>query len=119
MRESQYQSKIIKGFESIGGWCVNGLMTKKGEVDLHGGYPIDNQLHYIAIEVKTEKAYNYMMQGIEIVDGRYKIVDFKKLKDQEPMQILKLNKIRDRGGLALLAYSFEQVKEYIDDVRRT
>jgi len=115
MRESVYQSKIIKAFEAIGGWCVNGLLTKKGELDLNGGYPIEGRLYYIAVEVKTEKAYNYMMQGIEIKDNRYIIKDFTKLKDQEPMQILKINKIRDRGGLAILAWNFNQIKEYVEN----
>ena len=114
-QESSYQLKIMKGLEAIGGKAINGQYTKSGEADIQGGYLVNDILRYIAIEVKTEVNYKRVMSGIKEVNGLYEIVDDKKLKEHEPMQIFKLNKVRTRGGLALIAFNFEQVQEYVNN----
>lgn len=112
MRESGYQSKIIKAIEAEGGHVVNGNFTKSGEPDLQCGYPVDGQLLYLAVEVKTEADYYRVMRG---VDRDYNIVDIKKLKKHEPVQMAKIRQIRKKGGLALVAYNFTQIKEYVNE----
>ena len=36
------------------------------------------------------------------------------LKEHEPLQMAKIRRNRAKGGLALVAYSFEQVQEYVN-----
>lgn len=116
MTEQDYQTKIMKGIEAIGGWAVNGKYTKDGEADLQTGYPVNEILRYLVIEVKSKEDYFRVMSAITEEGGRYAIRDLKKLKDHEPLQIHKLNEVRNRGGLAVLAYSLKQVNDYIKGV---
>ena len=123
MLESGYQSKIINDIINIGGTAITGKL-KTGEADIQAGYPIlvrtvnyhepVIRLMKLAVEVKTPKAYEYLMKGIKEVDGLYVIHDDTKLKKHEHLQIFKLNNVRKRGGFALLAHSFQQVKEYMN-----
>lgn len=123
MKESAYQSKIIKAIEAIGGEVVNGRYTKVGIADLVCGYPYTIQdtsvLLHLHVEVKTQKDWNRVMQSVdevydESVKGyRYFIKNKKYLKDHELLQVTKLNTVRDKGGLAMLAYEFKQVQEYV------
>jgi hypothetical protein len=113
MKEQDFQKKMITAIENSGGWAVNGTYTKAGELDLQGGILVDGILRYIAIEAKTPQDYARIMSGVDEVDLEYVIHDPSKLKDQEELQIYKANKIRKRGGLAIIAYSFFQVADYI------
>ena len=115
MLESGYQKKIIDSIKAMGGTAFTGQFPT-GQADLVCGWPKDKVLLYLEVEVKTEKDYYRVMQSVDLVDGRYRIKeDCKSLKKHEYLQITKLNQTRGKGGLALLAYSFEQVKEYVDD----
>ena len=125
MLESGYQTKIIKSIIADGGTAITGKL-KTGEADIQAGYPFDimtkqgmsfkpkTLLVKLAIEVKTPKAYAYLMQGVEEVNGLYVVTNSTKLKEHEELQIFKLNNVRKRGGFALIAHSYEQVKEYMD-----
>lgn len=110
----------MTGLDAIGGKAINGTYTKSGEADIQGGYPINSILRYIAIEVKTELDYHRVMRCIDEIDGLYVIkTGIKGLKKHEPLQIHKINEVRKKGGLALVAFNFKQVKEYVDDVTQT
>ena len=115
MKEQQYQSKIIKEIENLGGHVVNGNYTKAGEADLQCGIPvvIDDKkiLVHCAVEVKTQYDYGRVM---ECVDEDYNIIKTVGLKKHEVLQITKLRMLRNKGGLALVAYNFDQVKQYIE-----
>ena len=121
MLESSYQNKIIKSIEAIGGVVVNGTYSKSGEADLQCGWPTYYEkvvgqhsvmvLLHLAVEVKTEKDYYRVMKCI---NADYTLNGKTGLKDHEPMQMAKIRRNRKLGGLALVAYSFEQVKEYVD-----
>lgn len=125
MRESAFQSKIIKKIESIGGEAINGRYTKAGIADLICGYPVvigDRELLlHIHIEVKTKADWYRVMQSVEELNisltdkpmYRYFIKNKKYLKSHETLQITKLNEVREKNGLAIVAYEFEQVEEYI------
>ena len=128
MKEQNYQSKIIKAIENIGGVVVNGTYSKEGIADLICGYPIDGialykpktdkgigaMLAHLHVEVKSKEAYKSLMcNHIKEVDGLY--VVNKEFKGREKLQAHKLNEVRKRGGLALFAYSFEQVEAYINE----
>jgi hypothetical protein len=115
VKETNYQKKIMNDIYALGGWSVNGQFTKRGELDLQCGFPVDTRLLYLAVEVKTPTAYATLMKGLVLENGYYKIVDKKKLKEHEHMQVYKVNQIRKRGGLALFAHSIEQVKEYVNE----
>ena len=114
MLEQAYQSKIIKDVEADGGHAINGTYSKSGEADLQCGIPViigDRKiLAHVAIEVKTEKDYHRVMTAI---DDDYNIIDRKPLKDHEPLQMAKIRLLRKKGGLALVAYNYKQVLEYI------
>ncbi len=97
---------------SIGGHVVNGNYTKAGEADLQCGYPVNGKLLHLCVEVKTPKDYERVMRA---VDEDYNIINQKPLKKHEPVQMAKIRQVRKRGGLALVAYSFDQVKEYINE----
>ncbi len=125
MLESSYQSKIIKGIEALGGVVVNGTYSKSGEADLQCGYPIEKYIYsgdggsaiykglvHLAVEVKTEKDYHRVMKCI---NDDYTLNGNKGLKDHEPLQMAKIRRNRKLGGLALVAYSFEQVQEYVNE----
>lgn len=133
MKEQSYQSKIIKAIESKGGVAINGNFTKAGTADLICGYPVcldvdgrytmyDGEegipvLLHLHIEVKTEVDYHRVFRSIQEVNGRYVFnEDTKSLKKHEFLQITKLNQLRDRGGLGLIAYDIKQVEGYMDDV---
>ncbi len=111
--EGYYQSNIIKWFIGIGGTAITGTL-KTGEADIQAGYPYKGRLLNVMVETKTEYDYNRVMRGIKEVDGLYTIVDKTPLKKHEPLQIYKLNNVRKRGGLALIAFSIAQVSEYIE-----
>jgi len=113
--ESYYQSKIARELEEFGGVSVNGTYVKKGEADLQCGIHIDGQLLHLAIEVKTPIAYEKLMKGLILVDGLYEIVDRDKLDGREVLQTHKINRNRELGGLALFAYDFSQVLEYVEE----
>ena len=115
MRESGYQRKLIKAIEAMGGWAVNGNFTKDGEADLQCGFPVNGRLHYLALEVKSEKEYHRVMKCVDLVKGEYVLNGNKGLKKHEPLQIEKINMVRSRGGLALVAWNINQVKEYVND----
>lgn len=111
MREARYQSKIIKDVQDEGGVAINGNFTANGEADLQCGIPRDGRLLHVAIEVKTEKDYYRVMRCI---DSNYNIINRDGLKEHEPLQMAKIRRNRKLGGLALVAYSFKQVTEYMD-----
>jgi len=136
MLETSYQSNIIKAIEAIGGVVVNGTYSKSGEADLQCGWPIpvkvlsDNEKGYlimqygtavlddqpvkllhVAVEVKTEKDYHRVMKCI---NEDYTLNGKKGLKEHEPLQMAKIRRNRKLGGLALVAYSFKQVEEYVN-----
>ena len=141
--ETYYQSKIIKSMIADGGTAVTGTL-KTGEADIQGGMPylikermpseddlyhltiqygsvaIDDAkedasiLRNIVVEVKTPDNYKRVMRAIKEVDGLYEIVDPVPLKKHEPLQIHKINNVRQRGGLGIIAHSYAQVKEYLD-----
>ncbi len=116
MRESGYQSKLIAKIKEDGGWAVNGNYTTNGEPDLQCGIPKNmlgygTVLLYVAVEVKTELDYHRVMRGIDV---DYNVVHKKALKSHEVLQMAKIREIRKRGGLALVAYTYKQVREYID-----
>ena len=113
MLESGYQSKIIKGIESIGGVAINGTYSVSGEADLQCGWPHTDTLLHLAVEVKTEEDYHRVMKCI---NSDYSLNGKTGLKKHEPMQMAKIQRNRARGGMALVAYSFEQVKEYVDGI---
>ncbi len=129
MKEQQYQAKIIKAIESRGGHVINGQFTRAGEADLQCGYPVDigtpgvNKdiaLFYLAVEVKTEKDYHRVMKCIETYtnDDGIELIKpngQKGLKSHESLQIAKISNVRRKGGLAIIAYSFEQVEQYVKD----
>lgn len=125
MTEQAYQSKIIKSIEADGGVVVNGTYSKAGIADLVCGYPIelttmatDSEiiLQHLHVEVKTKEAYEKLMRNnIEEVEGLYICKPW--FKGREVLQAHKLNEVRKRGGLALFAYSYLQVKEYIDEYK--
>ena len=117
MKEQTYQKKIITDLEKFGGYAVNGIYTKDGEADLQTGYPVNGILQYLVIEVKTKHDYERVMSGIEDENGIYQITNVKKLKPHEPLQIHKINLVRRKGGLGLVAYCFKQVQEYVNSVR--
>jgi len=130
MLESKYQNKIIKSIEALGGVVVNGNYSKAGEADLQCGYPLELKsyiaadelytyprfqrlklLVHIAVEVKTEKDYHRVMRCI---NSDYTLNGKTGLKEHEPLQMAKIRRNRAKGGLALVAYSFEQVQEYVN-----
>jgi len=132
MTEQGYQSKIIKRIEAMGGIAINGNFTKAGTADLVCGYPVEleelvrrgefsvfettHRLLHLHIEVKTEKDYHRVFRSIQEIEGRYVFnEDTKSLKKHEYLQITKLNKLRDLGGLGLIAWNFEQVEEYVNE----
>ena len=124
MKEAYYQSKIMKCIKDDGGVVVNGNYTSAGEADLQCGIRciIDEIkvgrrepkqiLIYCAVEVKTEEDYHRVMKGI---DENYNIIDKAKLKKHEPLQMAKIRDTRKRGGLALVAYNYRQVLQYISE----
>ena len=123
MTEQGYQSKIIKGIEAMGGVVVNGTYSKSGIADLICGWSkleyntqtgsMEPKLLHLHIEVKTKDAYERLFKHhITDVDGLYVVVDA--FKGRERLQAFKLNDVRKRGGLALFAYSMEQVEDYVN-----
>lgn len=112
--ESYYQNKIAKKLEEFGGVVVNGTFVKKGEADLQCGICWGDNLLHLAIEVKTPKAYEKLMEGITIVDGLYEITNKSKLAPREVLQTHKINHNRELGGHALFAYDFDQVLKYME-----
>lgn len=116
MTEASYQTKIMRALESMGGKAVNGTYTKVGEADIQGGYPYDDRLYYIAIEVKTEYDYNRVMGAlVEDDNGLFDIINMKALKKHEPMQVHKINEVRKKGGIALFAFNIDQVIRYAEE----
>lgn len=111
-KEAYYQKNIIKWFHSIGGTAITGVFPK-GEADIQAGFPYKGKLLNVMVEVKTETDYARVMTGLEEKGGLYEIVDKSKLKDHEPLQVFKLNDVRKKGGLALVAYSTAQVLDYL------
>ena len=125
MLEAGYQNKIIKHIELIGGIAINGSYSKAGIADLICGWPHYEEkvrwqqsvltLIHLHVEVKTEKDYHRVMKAVTEVEGFYVIdEDSKALKPHEYLQITKLNIVRERGGKGLIAWNFEQVREYMD-----
>lgn len=112
--EGYYQKRIIKWFNSIGGYAYTGNLPT-GEADVPAGYPHRGRLLNVYVEVKTPDNYKRLLSGLELVDERYIIVDEKKLKKHEPLQIHKLNLVRDRGGMSIIAATVDHVKEYIEE----
>ena len=132
MTEAYFQKKIMDKIESIGGHVINGKYTRTGEADLQCGYPveidvigeIDHEwgvdvvttgktiLAHLCVEVKTPKDYERVMRAI---DEDYNIIDQKPLKKHESVQMAKIRQVRKKGGLALVAYSFDQVKQYVEE----
>ena len=114
MRESGYQSRIIKEIIKDGGHAINGTYTKSGEADLQCGIPViinnETVLVHVAIEVKTEKDYYRVMRAIDV---DYNVVDSVPLKKHEPLQMAKIRQLRKKGGLALVAFNYSQVLEYV------
>jgi len=116
-KESKYQKAIMESIIADGGHAVNGIYSKNGEADIQSGMSIVNYnyLLHICIEVKTEEDYFRVMSALKEVGGLYEIIDIKRLKKHEPLQIHKINAVRELGGLAVIAYKYKQVLEYIDN----
>ncbi len=117
MKESGYQTKIMNTIKKEGGWCVNGNYTLAGEADLQCGiayelYKYGVVLLYVAVEVKTDVDYARVMRA---VDADYNVVDSKKLKQHEILQMAKIREVRKRGGLALVCYNYKQIMGYLDE----
>ncbi len=117
MKESGFQTKLMNTIKREGGWCVNGAYTLAGEADLQCGIPIELYrygvvLVYVAVEVKTDLDYHRVMRAVDV---DYNVIDSKKLKKHEVLQMAKIRGVRKRGGLALVAYNYKQVMEYIDE----
>ena len=119
MTEKNYQSKVIKDIEALGGIAINGIYTKSGELDLQCGFPIKGKLVYLAVEMKSEVAYTKLLKGLTTKNGLYVITDKSKLANREVLQVYKINKTRKLGGLALFAWNINQVLEYINDTKTT
>ena len=76
--------------------------------------PKNNTLLHLHVEVKTKDAYDALFKKhIKEVDGYYAVNE--NYNGREVLQAAKLNGVRKKGGYALFAYSFEQVKEYMRD----
>lgn len=114
--EGKCQTKIAKAIWDEGGWWVNGNYTKAGEADLQCGKKWKGRLYYLAVEVKDEAGYARVMSGLKEVNGLYEIVNPAKLHKHEFMQVSKVNQVRQRGGLAIIACNYQQVKEYCDGI---
>ena len=124
MTEQAYQKKIIKAIKADGGHAFTGSFPK-GEADIVAGVKtlwynrdrgmMEAKLLFAQIEVKTEHDYHRVMNSLVELDGVLEIHNRKGLKDHEPLQIAKINKIRSLGGLGLFAFEYKQVKEYIND----
>ena len=127
MLETGYQSKIIKNIQKDGGVAINGNFTSDGEADLQCGIPYTivcpnpdgyefdypkKLLLHVAVEVKTEKDYHRVMKCI---DADYNIINKTPLKKHEVLQMAKIRRNRGLGGLALVAWNYEQVMEYINE----
>ncbi len=115
-KEQVYQTKIMNTIKKEGGWCVNGNYTLAGEADLQCGIPVElyrygTILVYCAVEVKTDIDFARVMRA---VDEDYKVIDAKKLKQHEKLQMAKIRGVRRRGGLAIVAFNYKQIKEYCD-----
>jgi hypothetical protein len=65
-KEQYYQGKIIKWFHSIGGTAITGQLPI-GEADIQGGFPHHGRLLNVMVEVKTEEAYNKLMEGLDVI----------------------------------------------------
>ncbi len=117
MKESGYQSKLIKDITRLGGVAINGVYSTSGESDLQCGIPYEicgkRVLLHIAIEVKDEENYYRVMKA---VDKDYNVIDEKKLKPHEFVQMAKIRRNRRLGGLALVAFSIAQVERYLYEV---
>ena len=128
MTEQGYQSKIIKAIEGIGGVVVNGTYSKAGIADLICGWPTYYEkvvgqhaeivLIHLHIEVKTEKDYERVMRSVcEEKGGLYHFESVTtSLKKHEFLQITKLNAVRKLGGKALIAWSIQQVEDYMNEL---
>lgn len=125
MKEAGYQSRIIAKIKQGGGHAVNGNFTTAGEADLQCGIPVLIQhpqfdsnnivttiLVYVAVEVKDEFNYHRVMGAI---DEHYNVINKKALKSHEVLQMAKIRAVRKIGGLALVAYNYKQIMEYIDE----
>lgn len=112
MEETGYKRKILSHLRSEG-VAVIGVFSTSGELDIQGAIPYKGRLLYIAIEVKTKTNYYRVMSGLREENGEYVIVDVKKLKEHEVLQVAKANSTRRKGGLALFAYSWEQIVDYL------
>lgn len=85
MSEQKLQGKIIKWLESENYWVVKTIQcNKRGVPDILACSPTGQ---FVGIEVKF---------------GRNKA---------SALQEYNLNKIREKGGIAILAYSLEEVKQ--------
>ena len=110
MKESSYQKKIINSIIANGGKAFTGHFPK-AQADI---VAMLSDGRYIEIEVKTPENYERVMKCVVEESGLYSLLEgIKGLKPHEPAQIMKLNKTRRLGGLALLAHSYEQVQEYV------
>lgn len=114
--EAKCQTSIANKLYEEGGWWVNGNYTKSGEADLQCGKHWRGRLYYLAVEVKDEDGYNRLMSGLNEVNSLYEIVNPKKLHKHEFLQVHKINEVRKRGGLAIIAYNYKQVEEYCNGV---
>jgi len=90
MKEQTYQRNMVKYLESQGAYVVKVITaSKKGVPDIL--CCIKGRL--LAVEVKTPTTMN----------------------NASELQLYNLAKIKEAGGLGLVAYSVEQVEDYIND----
>ena len=90
MKEQDIQKKIINYLEDIGAYVVKVVSaTKAGVPDLLVCY----EGKFIAIEVKTPETRSNV----------------------SALQSYNLSKIENAGGYSLVAWSVEQVKEFLED----
>jgi len=91
MKEQDIQKKIIKYLESKGAYVIKTISTNKAGVpDIIACY----KGNFMAIEVKTPKTKNNVSE----------------------LQKAHLRKIKEAGGLAIVAWDIKQVKELLNEI---
>ena len=127
--EAYYQKKIIERMIANGGTAVTGTL-KTGEADIQGSLPMSLKtrkgmafvdttiLATVIVEVKTPFNYDRIMRAVREENGFLLIFNEVPLKKHEKLQIYKLNEVRKRGGVAMIAHSYDQVKQRLEELGR-
>lgn len=91
MTEQQIQKEIIKYLESIGAYTIKTIKTSKaGTPDI-----------------------------IACLDGKFIAIEVKRKGNKPtPLQLAKLDKIRESGGIAFIAYSKDEVINQLKELKQ-